>query len=161
MVRRILQVAALVAGLACLAWLARSPGSVPGAMPTPGRAAVTLPGGLVIEDVRPGTGGVPEKRTLVTVHYTVWTSDGRQVLSTWESGQPLSFTFGTGQAVPGFEEALSTMREGGRRRAWLTAEQGYGVSGAPGVAPNTRLVFEMELLPSATEEGPFPEDRNL
>lgn len=48
--------------------------------------------------------------------------------------------------VPGFSEGLKLMSKGAKYRFWLPAKLAYGERGAGPIAPNTPLVFDVELL---------------
>ncbi|MGE0571277.1 MAG: FKBP-type peptidyl-prolyl cis-trans isomerase [Dehalococcoidia bacterium] len=48
--------------------------------------------------------------------------------------------------MAGFAEALSTMKVGGKRIAYLPANIGYGARGSGPIPPNADLVFEIELI---------------
>ena len=61
----------------------------------------------------------------VRVHYTGTLEDG----STFDSshgGEPLEFTLGSGQVIPGFDEAVEGMRVGESKSVTIPAEQAYG-----------------------------------
>lgn len=60
----------------------------------------------------------------VKLHYTL-TVDGHAVDSS-RSGQPLSFTFGSGQIIPGLEEQLKGLKAGDHRSIVVPPEKGYG-----------------------------------
>ena len=50
--------------------------------------------------------------------------------------------------IPGFEEALKLMKKGGKLRAWIKPELGYG-SRSPDpdkMPPNSLLIFDIELV---------------
>ena len=50
----------------------------------------------------------------VRVHYTGRLETG-EVFDTSEDGEPLEFTVGSGEVIPGFEEAVRGMEVGGTR----------------------------------------------
>jgi peptidylprolyl isomerase len=62
---------------------------------------------------------------VVAVHYTGKLSDGT-IFDTSEGGKPLSFTLGSGQVIPGFEEAALGMAEGDSKTVTIPEEKAYG-----------------------------------
>lgn len=80
---------------------------------------VVLPSGLMYIDLVLGTGPSPGPGNLVTVHYTQTLDDGRTFDSSRER-EPLTFRWGVGDVIPGWDEGLKTMRQGGRLRLPLS-----------------------------------------
>jgi len=107
--------------------------------------------GLITRVLRPGSGGRPATRNdLITVHYTVWTrGDGQTVDTTRTVGKPKTIRVGRG--FEGFQEAVTTMVEGEKLRAWIPADLAYG--DAPRM-PQGDLVVDVELV--AIRRGPEP-----
>ena len=62
---------------------------------------------------------------LVRVHYTGKLPDGT-VFDSSRDRQPLEFTLGQGQVIPGFEQAVEGMNSGETKTAEIPAEQAYG-----------------------------------
>ena len=107
----------------------------------------TTPSGLIIEELQLGEGGAAEVGQEVTVHYTGWLTDGTKFDSSKDRMQPFSFDLGQGYVIKGWDEGVTGMRIGGKRKLTIPAELGYGARGAGGVIPpNAILVFEVELL---------------
>ena len=103
--------------------------------------------GLMYEDLIVGEGAVPQAGQIVVVHYTGWLTDGKQFDSSHKRNQPFKFTLGRRQVIPGWDEGLSTMKVGGKRKLTIPPELGYGPRGAGGlIPPNATLIFEVELL---------------
>lgn len=107
--------------------------------------------GVRYKDMPRGTGAQPKKGQQVTVNYTGWIFDepkiGKKFDSSADHGQPFTFTLGTGQVIPGWDQGVSTMRVGGTRVMILPARLAYGEHGAGDVIPaNATLVFSVELL---------------
>ncbi len=61
----------------------------------------------------------------VAVNYTGKLDDGT-VFDTSSGREPLEFTIGSGQVIPGFEEAVIGMSPGDKKTASLAPEQAYG-----------------------------------
>lgn len=75
-----------------------------------------------------GTGGgfVVRDGDLVEVHYTGTLDDGSIFDSSRERGTPLSFTVGTGEVIPGFDEAVRGLAVGESRTARMLPADAYG-----------------------------------
>lgn len=61
----------------------------------------------------------------VTVHYTGKLQDGT-VFDTSVGSEPLEFTVGDGQLIPGFEQAVVGMQAGESKTVTIPADQAYG-----------------------------------
>ena len=61
----------------------------------------------------------------VKVHYTGRLDDGT-VFDTSANGEPLQFTIGSGQIIPGFEQAVVGMNPGESKTVKIPAEDAYG-----------------------------------
>lgn len=61
----------------------------------------------------------------VTVHYTGKLTDGT-VFDSSTGGEPLEFTIGEGQLIPGFEEAVVGMNAGESKTTHIPVEEAYG-----------------------------------
>lgn len=61
----------------------------------------------------------------VKVHYTGKLWDGR-ILGSTENNQPVEFTIGSGQIVPGIEKGIIGMEVGERKTITIPPEDGFG-----------------------------------
>lgn len=100
--------------------------------------------GLQYLVVKEGTGRQPKIDDAVTVHYTGRLIDGTVFDSSVERGEPA--TFGVGQVIPGWVEALQMMREGAAWRLFIPAELAYGKHGTGPIQPNSTLIFDVQLI---------------
>jgi FKBP-type peptidyl-prolyl cis-trans isomerase len=106
----------------------------------------TMRSGLEYSDLRSGTGEPATRSDVVVVHYTGWLADGKKFDSS-VGGEPFSFKLGVGEVIAGWDEGVTGMMVGGKRKLWVPAALGYGRQGAlPEIPPNADLVFEVELL---------------
>jgi FKBP-type peptidyl-prolyl cis-trans isomerase len=124
----------LLAGLAAC-------GGDGGTSPTPSGG-----GSLVVEDLVVGTGATAVSGDTVTVHYLGTFTNGAKFDSSYDRGTPFSFRVGAGQVIAGFDQGVTGMRVGGKRRLTIPPALGYGSTGAGSIPPNTTIVFEVELL---------------
>lgn len=103
--------------------------------------------GVTWEVLKEGTGAAPNKGDSVSVHYTGWLEDGKKFDSSVDRNEPFTFRYGGGQVIRGWEEAVGTLKVGGKSKFTIPPELGYGVRGAGGVIPpNATLIFDIELL---------------
>lgn len=61
----------------------------------------------------------------VKVHYTGSLDDGT-VFDSSEGREPLAFAVGSGQVIPGFEEAIAGMEVGDSKTVLIPADKAYG-----------------------------------
>ncbi|GIV96561.1 MAG: peptidyl-prolyl cis-trans isomerase [Herpetosiphonaceae bacterium] len=61
----------------------------------------------------------------VKVHYTGKLTDNT-VFDSSKDGEPLTFTLGSGQVIPGFEKAVVGMQPGETKTTTIPMEQAYG-----------------------------------
>lgn len=61
----------------------------------------------------------------VKVHYTGKLNDG-SVFDSSEDREPLEFTLGQGQLIPGFEEAVNGMEQGESTTVTIPSDEAYG-----------------------------------
>ncbi len=107
----------------------------------PAEAEVT-PSGLAFRILQPGTGTEhPSATSIVTVHYTGWTTDGEMFDSSVVRGEPSSFPLN--RVIAGWTEGVQLMVVGEKRRFWIPVELAY--NNRPG-RPAGMLVFDVELL---------------
>jgi len=104
-----------------------------------------LPSGLQYEVLQEGEGEKPTAESKVKVHYHGTLIDGTVFDSSVERGEPA--TFGVGQVIEGWTEALQLMPEGAKWKLYIPSDLAYGARGAgQKIGPYTTLIFEVELL---------------
>lgn len=62
----------------------------------------------------------------VKVHYTGKLEDGQVFDSSVERGEPIEFTLGQGQLIPGFEKGLIDMKVNEKKTVTIPKEEAYG-----------------------------------
>ena len=105
----------------------------------------TTDSGLQYKVITAGEGKSPQKSDKVTVHYRGTLIDGTEFDSSYSRNEPA--TFGVGQVIPGWTEALQMMKEGDKWEIYIPSKLGYGERGAGAkIPPNSTLIFEVELI---------------
>ena len=84
----------------------------------------------------------------LSMHYTgTLYKDGTKFDSSRDRGDPFDFTLGQGQVIKGWDEGISGMCPGERRKLVIPSGKGYGDRGSPPKIPGgATLVFDVELL---------------
>jgi FKBP-type peptidyl-prolyl cis-trans isomerase len=132
--------------------VAAAPGDIPAPpdVEAPPADAARTPSGLASRVLKPGTGAThPKPSSVVQVHYTGWTTDGKMFDSSVARGKPTAFPLR--RVIPGWTEGVQLMVEGERRRFWIPVELAY--NNQPG-APAGMLVFDIELIDIIDEPPP-------
>lgn len=105
---------------------------------------VEKPNGLIIEELKLGTGAECPAGATVVCHYRgVLAVDGTQFDSSYDRSQPAEFSLNG--VIKGWQEGIPGMKVGGKRRLIIPSELGYGAGGTRGIPPNAMLEFEVEL----------------
>jgi FKBP-type peptidyl-prolyl cis-trans isomerase len=105
----------------------------------------TTKSGLQYEVLTEGKGPKPTANDTVEVHYRGTLVDGTEFDSSYSRGETV--TFGVGQVIPGWTEALQLMPVGSKWKLAIPSDLAYGAGGAGNViGPNAALVFEVELI---------------
>ena len=106
---------------------------------------VTLPSGLQYKILTAGTGPKPASSDSVVCNYRGTLINGTEFDSSYKRGQPA--TFGVGQVIKGWTEALQLMPVGSKWQLFVPSSLAYGERGAGAeIGPNATLIFEVELL---------------
>jgi peptidylprolyl isomerase len=88
-------------------------------------------------------GPTPNRGSVVTVHYTGTTINGKKFDSSRSGTAP---AFRLRDLIPGWIIALQKMHVGDRWEVYIPAEQGYGRFSQPGIPGGSTLIFDIELL---------------
>lgn len=111
-----------------------------------GAQAAPQDGGQIsIEEKSAGTGEAAKAGDTVSVNYTGRLSDGT-VFDSSEGKEPLTFTLGAGQIIPGFEQGIVGMQAGGARVITIPPSLAYGPNDYGPIPGNSTLTFEVSLV---------------
>ncbi len=104
-----------------------------------------LPKGIYYKVIQEGKndGRHPTPRSLVTVHYTGWTIDGKEFDSS-RGGVPIAFRLG--DLIEGWIIAMQQMCVGDKWELYLPSDMAYGNFSQPGIPGGSTLIFEIELV---------------
>ena len=116
--------------------------------PVIGKPTGDAPTELVKEDIVTGKGKTAKKGSDISVQYVgVSYSTGEEFDASWDRGEPFQFGLGSGMVIPGWDQGIVGMKEGGRRRLTIPPDLAYGPAGAPpAIGPDETLIFVVDLL---------------
>ena len=100
--------------------------------------------GLQYKVLRAGNGPVPSKDDKVTVKYEGQLIDGTVFDSSYKR-DPQTSSFGVGQVIKGWTEALCMMPVGSKWELYIPQELAYGDRQAGTIKPYSTLIFTVEL----------------
>ena len=118
--------------------------------------AADLPTELEVTVITKGDGMTAQLGDIVTVHYTLALPGEEPFDSSYDRGAPIDMPMGIGQLLPGWEEALVDMQEGGKVKLLMPPELAFGEQGLPGsIPPNSAVESELELVSIERPEPPM------
>ncbi len=101
-------------------------------------------------DLVEGSGAVAESGKTVVVQYIAFSgADGAQLDTSWvEGGEPLTFTIGGQEYIPGFDPGVEGMQVGGRRQVVIPPEDAFGPDGNEqlGLPAGADLIMVFDLV---------------
>ena len=109
------------------------------------KGAVKTDSGLIMMEIKPGTGPSPTATDKVKVHYHGTLIDGTVFDSSVQRGKPAEFS--VNEVIKCWTEGLQKMKVGGKNKLICPADIAYGDRGQPpAIKPGATLIFELELL---------------
>lgn len=105
----------------------------------------TLDKGILYKVLKSGNAALPSpnRNSVVTVHYTGKTINGRTFDSSLGAAAP---AFRLRELISGWIIALQHMHPGSRWELYIPAEQAYGRVNQPGIPGGSTLIFDITLL---------------
>ena len=103
----------------------------------------TTASGLQYRIIDPGNDVKPGPQDTVWVRYKGTLIDGTVFDEVPENAEPIRLMLN--RVVPGWTEGLQLIGEGGKIELYLPAELGYGAEGNQAIAPNSALIFNVEM----------------
>jgi FKBP-type peptidyl-prolyl cis-trans isomerase FkpA len=100
----------------------------------------------LFSDLTPGTGATAAEGSKLTVNYRGWLTTGQVFDESYTGGKPFSFTLGEHRVISGWEQGLTGMKVGGKRRLVVPPAAGYGNQATGPIPAGSVLVFDVELL---------------
>ena len=116
-------------------------------------AELTESGLQYIEKVA-GDGPAPQEGDIITLHFIGTLADGTVFGDTYGTDQPVVVVYGREQLLPGWEEGVGLMKEGGEAQIVIPPELGFGDQPTGAIPPNSQLILDIELL--SVEAPPDP-----
>lgn len=102
--------------------------------------------GIYYIEKKKGTGKKPTDTSIVKIHYLVSILGGEIFDNTYERNEPFEFQLGKEIVIPGLEEGIKMMCEGGEATLIIPSKQAYGSQQYKIIPPYSTIVFEIKLL---------------
>lgn len=93
----------------------------------------------------------------VRVHYTGTLGNG-SVFDSSQGREPLEFTVGSGQVIPGFDQAVTGMRPGDEKQVTIPSGEAYGERRPEMMARVPREQFPPEVEPAIGQQLQVQQD---
>jgi len=100
---------------------------------------------LVTKDLSEGTGNGAKAGQQLKMNYTVMTWSDKKVLDSSFDSKPFELNLGAGEVIPGWDQGLVGVKQGGRRMMIIPPDLAYG-QGGRGIKPNETLVFVTDAV---------------
>ncbi|MBE0648126.1 MAG: FKBP-type peptidyl-prolyl cis-trans isomerase [Bacteroidales bacterium] len=104
-----------------------------------------------IEEV-PGSGKAIETGDVVNFNFNLMLSDGTQVFSSYDKGEPMQMTCGKPFDTPGFDQGIALMKKGGKAKLIVPSQIAFGQAGRGAVIPPySTLIYDVEVVDVMTK----------
>lgn len=102
---------------------------------------------LQTTDLEAGTGAAAKSGDCLQMkYYGTLASDGTMFDENFTKKTLFQFQLGQGQVIPGWDQGLVGMKEGGTRRLVIPSALAYGAQANGGIPANSDLVFVVKLV---------------
>lgn len=104
------------------------------------------PSGIYYIEKKRGNGRKPSDTSTVSIHYIVSILGGEIFDNTYERNEPFEFQLGKSIVIPGLEEGIKMMHEGGEATIIIPSKLAYGNQQYKIIPPFSTIEFEVNLL---------------
>ena len=100
---------------------------------------------------------------IVSVHYHGTLNDGSTFDSSYDRGDPINFTVGSGMMIEGFENNIRGMSLGEKKKFTIPSDQAYGPHDEEAVQniPREQFPQDMEIEPGLVVTGGRPNGQSV
>jgi len=93
-----------------------------------------------------GFGSTPQMGDIVVLEFRSSLLDGTFLTSSEQTGEPMEFPADEGLSLPGLEQSVKLLKEGGAGVFIIPSVLAYGKKGIPGfIPPDANIIFELYL----------------
>lgn len=114
-----------------------------------------FPSGLQYKVLTEGSGDSPKAEDTCVVKYRGTLIDGTEFDNS-EKAPGGTASFPANRVIPGWTEALTHMKPGAKWQLFIPANLAYGEMGKGNIAPNSTLLFDVELVSFTAPPPPPP-----
>ncbi len=127
--------------------------------------AIKTKSGVFVDMINAGEGVKADSGMFIQVLYTGRLLKNGKIFDTnrdssFKHAEPIGFTVGLQQVIPGWDESLRLFGKGGKGKIYIPSMLAYGMQGSPpGIAPYESLEFDVDVVnvsapkPSLTSPG--------
>jgi len=102
---------------------------------------------ITFTEIKVGKGNPAKAGDTIKVHYRGTFLNGFPFDNSYDRNQPLEIQIGAKQVIAGFDQGVTGMKVGGKRKVVIPYQLAYGENGRPPVIPQmATLVFTLELI---------------
>ncbi|RSD17253.1 FKBP-type peptidyl-prolyl cis-trans isomerase [Amycolatopsis eburnea] len=108
---------------------------------------------LITKDLSEGTGPAAAAGQKLKMNYLLVTWSDKKVLdNSYDRGETFDLNLGAGEVIPGWDQGLTGIKQGGRRLLIIPPDLAYR-EGGRGIKPNETLVFVTDAVSVPGNQG--------